>query len=380
MRIAVVHNLPFGGARRRLASQMAHLDHDVVEVCLQSSNPITAGAVVVPLRQLAPGRPRSLRPPLRYLDLVALERAWHRAGRAVGRARAEVIYLNPCHYLQAPPVLSGDLPPAVYFCDEPRRVDAEPEARATRNSLTNPLYAGMYARERRLDRRTVSRARSLLTNSRYTAREIERVYGRTATVIRMGVAEELLHCAETGARDRFLLTVGALIPAKGHDLVLRAAAASTGRPPVQVVAPRPEPEEESRLRSLAAELGVELTMRIGIDDRELANLYATAHATLYLAGREPFGLVSVEAQACGCPVIVADEGGLPETIRDGITGYQAPRDPRAVASLVDRLADPARHASMSAAAREHARTWTWAESAKQVGELLEQAGAGAPGR
>lgn len=378
MRIAVVHNLPPGGAHRRLACQVAHLTGEIVEICLQTATPVTTAPVVVPLRPSAPTRHRLLRPPLRYLDLIALEHAWRRATQAIWASRADVIYLNPCRFAQAPPVLSHTVAPAVYFCDEPRRVDAEPEVRATRNSLTNPLYAAIYARARRLDRATTAKAACVATNSHYTASEIKRVYGRDATVVRLGVAESLLQATHVAPPGRFLLSVGALVPTKGHDLVLRAASVIACRRPLQIVAPRSAPAEEARLHALARQHGVALSIAVGITDRELAGLYGAAHATLYLAEREPLGLASIEAQACGCPVIVADEGGLPETIVDGRTGWKVRRDASAAAQVVDRLEQHALREEMSAAARRHAKTWTWGASVAQVHGLLTEASEARP--
>jgi glycosyltransferase involved in cell wall biosynthesis len=373
VRVAVVHNLPPGGARRCLSSQLPYLTGDLIEVCLESATPVTSSPVVVPLRRTAPRVSRLVRPPMRYVDLAALERAWRRAAAEVRARDVDVVFLNPCRFLQAPPVLLEGVPPALYFCQEPRRVDTEPEAKASRNPWTRPIYARLYARERMLDRTTVSTASMLATNSHYTASEIERVYGREATVVTMGVAESLLSLHPSDSERTFLLSVGALTQGKGHDLVLRTAAMVTARPPVVIVTPREVPDEEARLRSLAQSLGVQLDIRIGVADAELVALYSGALATLYLSRLEPFGLVSLEAQASGCPVIVADEGGLPETVVDGITGWKAPRDPEAVAALVDRLANQSLRERMSAAAVGHSRRWRWQISAAQVDTLLAEA-------
>jgi glycosyltransferase involved in cell wall biosynthesis len=370
MRIAVVHNLPAGGARRRLANQLPHLSGAIVEICLETATPITADATVLPLRPLAPRRSRLLRPPLRYLDMANLEQAWRQVAARIRSCGADVIYLNACRYLQAPPVLKGHVPPALYFCDEVRRVDAEPEAHAARSRLTTPLYAPIYARERQLDRGTVARAQAIATNSHHAASEIARVYGRRATVVRPGVAAFLRTPVSHVVGDAFLLSVGTLIPPKGHDLVIRAAAAASTRLPVRIVSPRAEPYERARLCTLAGELGVELEIRVDISDRELGELYDAAAVTLYLAQREPFGLVSLEAQARGCPMIVAAEGGLPETIIEGVTGWAVPREPAAAAALIDRLADPNLRERMSSAAREHALTWTWEASGSEVDTIL----------
>jgi glycosyltransferase involved in cell wall biosynthesis len=372
VRIAVVHNLPPGGAHRRLASQLEHLGEDVFEVCLETATPITGDASVISFSPLAPRRPRWMRPPLRYRDLASLRGAWRRAAEPVQRSGAEVVYANPCRYLQAPSVLLAEIPPALYFCDEPRRVDAELDTGATRNRLTRRVYGRLYASQRRLDRAAMARAARVATNSRYTASEIERVYGRAATVVTMGVADSLLSGTAPPAREPFVLSVGALVPAKGHDLVIQAAASARLRPAVAIVAPREDAAESRRLRALAAEMGVALTLEVGISDARLGSLYRSALATLYLARREPLGLVSLEAQACGCPVIVADEGGLPETILDEVTGWRAPRDPRIVGALVDRLSDDSLRLTMARAAREHATSVSWRVSAEQVTALLSE--------
>jgi len=373
MKVVVLHNLPAGGARRRLAQQLERLDVEVAEICLGTAKPITADAQVVGLTRRAPEAHPALRPPLRYADLAALRRAWHRAGALAASAGADVIYANPCKVLQAPAgLLAGGLPPAVYFCDEPRRVDYEPSAQAMRNPRTRLLYAPLYRTERALDRRAVARAAHILTNSRYTARAIAAAYGRDAEAVPMGVPERLLAgdgSARAPGSPRHLLTVGALIPGKGHELVIRAAAG--GPWPVVLVTPRPDPSEEARLRGVAAAVGVTLEVRVGVSDDELRETYNSAFATLYLARAEPLGLVSLEAQACGSPVVVADEGGLPETVRDGESGFVVAREPAAAAAALTRLGEGDRRAVMGAAARAHARAWTWKASAERVQAALE---------
>jgi glycosyltransferase involved in cell wall biosynthesis len=356
---------------------MRHLDEPVTEFCLETAAPISADAIVVSLRHLSPQIPRLARPAFRYVDLANLEAAWRRLARRVELLRPEVVYVNPCRFLQAPALPLQSLPPAVYFCDEVRRVDYEHAAAARRNRRTRSLYAPLYARERHLDRATATRAALIATNSNYTAGEISRVYGRAATVITMGVADAFLQPRATGGeaagRERFVLSVGSLLPSKGHDLVIRAAAAAGLGLRVVIVAPRSDPDEERRLAELASQTNVEIEVLKGISDHELRNRYDRAFATLYLAEREPLGLASIEAQARGCPVIVADEGGLPETIKEGLTGWAIPRDAQAVASLLGKLVDPSLRKEMSAAAMDYAQRWSWRASAAEVKILLRSA-------
>lgn len=368
MRVGVIHNLHEGGARRRLSEQIARFGDEVVEVCLSTATPIRDDAQVIRFAPAAPRVARPLRVPFRYIDFVGLLRSWRRVASRLNELGVDVVYANPCQYLQAPGALLSELPPTLYFCDEPRRVDFEPAAGARRNPVTRPVYALMYSAEHRVDSRAVGRVARLVTNSSFSADQIQRAYGRRAEAVPMGVAEAFL---STEPRPpTHLLSVGTLIPSKGHDIAIAAAGKAKLPWPVVVVAPRPDPEESDRLRAVAGEAGVHLDIRVGISDRELAQTYAAAQATLYMAELEPFGLASLEAQAAGSPAIVAAEGGLPETLVVGQTGWAVRRAPEAVAARLDELAEPDVRDRMSAAARAHATPYTWERSAQAVQAIL----------
>ncbi len=367
MKVVVVHNLPHGGARRRLANQLSHMaDHEILEVVPSTAEPITPDARVVPFHLVAARAPRWSRPLLRYLDVAALFVGYRRLTRLVESVEHDVVWLNPCRYLQAPHVKSSR--PSVYYCDEPRRADYDPAARAQMNRQTRLLYAPMRRLERTMDRAVVTATTALATNSAFTARAITNAYEREADVVYCGVAESFLPSG-TSAPEH-VLTVGTMIPTKGHDLVIEAVAESRVQLPVIVVSPREESDERDRLEALAARLGVQVHFRFAVTDEELVGLYRTAFATVYLAHEEPFGLVSIEAQACGSPVIVADEGGLPETVEDGVTGWAVLRSAKAAADRLDELLEPETRRLMSEAARARSSRWSWATSGQQMVELL----------
>ena len=380
MRVAVVHNLGPGGAYRRLGEHITGLGGDVVEVCLSTAQPLTGDAEVVRLRPRAPALRRALRPPVRYSDFAALLRAWSRAAQRVRASGADVVYANPCRYLQAPAALLAPMPPALYFCDEPRRVDHDPSAAGSRRSVTSPAYEMLYRAERSHDVRAVARARALATNSDFSAGEILRAYGRQADVVALGVSDVFRTGASpatgvspaTGEESDYVLSVGSLIATKGHDLAIAAVAAARHRRRVVVVAPRIVAQEAARLTRAAEAADVALELRFGIADAELAQLYAGAFATVYLAAREPYGLVSLEAQATGSPVIVSDEGGLPETLAAGQRHWAVAREVTAVAARLDELADGKLRAAASAAGRAHAGARTWADSSARIRDMLEQ--------
>jgi glycosyltransferase involved in cell wall biosynthesis len=367
MRVGVIHNLPRGGAHRRLHEHISRLDADVVELCPSTATPITRGAQVVPLLPLAPQVPRALRVPFRYADLLSLLRVWRQIAACLRERDVDVVYANPCRYLQAPAALRSDMPPSLYFCDEPRRVDWEPSVKATRSPVTRPVYEPLYRAERHADRQAVARATEIATNSSYTAGQIQRAYSRGAEVIPMGVADSFLSLEPRAPAH--VLSVGALIPSKGHDLAIAALARAAANWPLLVVAPRPDPVEAARLQAVARNSRVRLEIQVGISDGELADRYARAQATLYLAAHEPFGLASLEAQAAGSPVIVAAEGGLPETVGGG---WAVPRDPTAVAARLGELERGGVREQMAAAARAHASEMTWEQSARAIQAKLER--------
>ncbi|RZS87367.1 glycosyltransferase involved in cell wall biosynthesis [Motilibacter rhizosphaerae] len=368
MRIAVVHNLPPGGARRRVEGHLRGLEGEVKEFVLESATPVTDDAVIVPLTQRADSVPRALKPLVRYPDHLALLLAWRTLSRAVAAWSPDVVYLNPCRYLQTPPLADVGGAPIVYYCDEPRRADYEQQARSSKNTVTRLPYWLLHESERRADRRGVARASRVLTNSRYTSGTIRRAYGVDSHVVYCGVPE-LFTPAADALVPTHVLSVGTLIPTKGHDLVLEAVAGAGLDLPVVVVSPRSRPEEEQRLRALAERLGVQLSVRVGVSDDELLELFRRAFATMYLAVAEPYGLVSIEAQSSGCPVVVADEGGLPETVVDE-AGVVVPRTAAAAARALVDLQDPRARDKAVVAARGSTARNTWAASSAQVLEHL----------
>jgi len=375
VKILLIHNLQFGGAHRRITEQLAHIDHPVTEVTFSTAEPITAHPIVVPItyRDWAPSR--LVRPATRYLDLVSLLAAYRRFDAVASALSPDVVWMNHCQILHSMALPEELARRTVYLCDEPRRIDYEPELRTARRTATLLPYWPIRQTTRHLDRTTVSRVARIGTNSSFAVRAIERAYGRSATVVRCGVSPTFRPTNGPRSRD-FLLSVGNLISIKGHDLAIRAAGRSGLRLPLVVVSHRSDPPEEARLRAEADRAGVDLIVKIGVTDEELVALYQQARVTLYLSLAEPFGLVSLEAQACGCPVIVSDEGGLPETIVRGVTGWAVPRTPAAAGTRLAEFADDAVVDRFGSAAAEHTAGWSWADSARHLTSLMaEVAGA-----
>lgn len=192
----------------------------------------------------------------------------------------------------------------------------------------------------RWDAGTAGRVDRFLANSQYVAGRIRRYYNRGSTVVYPPVDTDYFQPpSDRASSAASVLVVSALVPYKRLDLAI--AAARLANVPLRVVGQGPQ---EASLRRLAGGAPVEfLGWR---SDEDIRLLYQSSSAVL-LPGVEDFGMVPVEAQACGTPVIALGEGGARETVIDGETGALvaepsaeafAAAIARVVKAPVDRLA------------------------------------------
>jgi D-inositol-3-phosphate glycosyltransferase len=143
-----------------------------------------------------------------------------------------------------------------------------------------------------------------------------------------------------------------------------------GGPPAGLVA---DDAEARRFLALAASLGVadRVELRGSVDRDGVPALLRSADVVACCPWYEPFGMVAVEAMACGVPVVATRVGGLAETVVDGRTGLLVPpRNPEAIAGAIGRLLrEPGLRARMGRAAVERSRRYGWPLVA---GRLLEE--------
>lgn len=187
--------------------------------------------------------------------------------------------------------------------------------------------------------------------------------------------------------DRILLYVGRLAPIKGVETLLRALAFlkadGFGATALRLLVVGGGIEERwdgegSRLRALARRLGVEAWVEFrGAQPQDvLPDYYAAADLCLMPSLYESFGMVALEAMACGVPVVGSRVGGLAVTIQEGVTGSLVPEgDPGALAFRIGALlADEPRRRALGRQAVQWARRFRWPCIAREVaglcGELL----------
>ena len=179
---------------------------------------------------------------------------------------------------------------------------------------SSPLLGPARWALRAIDRRSVAKVKAFAANSNVVRERVERFYGRSATVIFPPVDVDFFRAAHDTPREEFVLGVSRWIPYKRLDLVIRAAEL-VGLPVVLAGGGplRDELEEMARTASVPVRLMHDPT------NEQLRHLYRTASALIFPA-EEDFGIVPVEAQAAGTPVVALRAGGALDSVRDGITG------------------------------------------------------------
>ena len=183
---------------------------------------------------------------------------------------------------------------------------------------------------------------------------------------------------QLGVADRpLLLFVGRIQPLKGVDVALRALAALDDSSATLVVVGGPSgpsgATESDRLHGLVNELG--LADRVVFlppqPHDELAGFYRAADVCVVPSRSESFGLVALEAAACGTPVVAAAVGGLRSLVDDGVTGFlvdgHEPADYAAPLSFL--LDNPLRAAEMGEAAAARSGRYSWSITAARLRRL-----------
>ncbi len=253
------------------------------------------------------------------------------------------------------------------------------------------LLGGTSPRERTY----LQAADRIVAVSRFTADLVEqagvdrhRVHvihpGCDAERFRPRAVDPVLRDRLLGARagDRVVLTVGNLVERKGHDMVIRALARVLRQIPDVTYLVVGDGPHRDHLDRLAHATGVRdrVVFAGRVDAEALPDIYALSDVFVMPSRVRPaesdvegFGLVFLEANACGKPVIGGRSGGIPDAIVDGKTGFLV--EPESVPDIADRLALVLADRDLGAEMGREARTrvkahFSWAGAAAQVQEVI----------
>jgi phosphatidylinositol alpha-1,6-mannosyltransferase len=225
------------------------------------------------------------------------------------------------------------------------------------------------------------RARHVIAAGHYPAAEANRAAGRTlpTTVVPPGVDCDRFRPLDESQRrqarrelglpvdGQVIVAVSRLVPRKGFDTAIRAVASMRDSHPDLVLAISGGGRDEDRLRRLAAELDAPVTFLGRVPNDDLPRLYGCGDLFTMLCRnrwggleQEGFGIVFVEAAACGVPQVAGDSGGAAEAVADGETGLVISTDDddaavvAAAVAFARLLDDRDAHARMALASRQRA--------------------------
>jgi glycosyltransferase involved in cell wall biosynthesis len=370
MRIAVWHNLPSGGGKRALYYHVRGLverGHSVEVWCPSTSDrnylPLSELITehVLPIDTGQKGKSVARSPLLGLHDdqlrqANALDEHCRRCADEINRRDFDVLFANSSIIQAVSSIGRYVKSKKVLYLQEPNRWlyeatgDGLPWVAipAASRPWMHPRYIWWFlfnlisvqqlrvlARDERLN---ASAFDLILVNSYFSRETLLRIYGLDSTVCYLGVDTQLF-VNHQHARENFVVGVGQLTPSKNAEFVIKAVAKiGVPRPRLVWIANMGADWYYEKVRSLAESYEVTFEARASIDDNELVDILNRATAMVYAPRLEPFGLAPLEANACGLPVVAVAEGGVRETIIDGVNGFLVPSHPEMMAKAIQRLA------------------------------------------
>jgi glycosyltransferase involved in cell wall biosynthesis len=302
VRVAIVHHwFVTRGGGERVAECIASLFPEAEVFTLMADSPGIPGQLL--------GRPIHTS----FLQKIPLAKKYHRHMMPLYPAAAEGLDLRGFDL-----VISSDSGPVkgvrvdkgavhICYCHSPMRYlyDGYETYLKQMGPVTRMAFSAAAGRVRRWDIKAAARVTHFIANSRYVAERIRRFYGRESTVIHPPID---LHRARIfDAPGEHYLCAGRLVGYKRTELMIEACSRLGRRLRIAGTGP-----DEARLKNLARGAGVVFLGEMTTDD--LWQEYGQCRALLFAAD-EDFGMVPLEAQACGRPVIAYGVGGSLETVR-----------------------------------------------------------------
>ncbi len=393
MRIGLFHNLPSGGAKRHTFEQVRELarrGHSIVEFA-----PSTADLSFCSLAPYAQQRLFSW-PPSRYLSrriplltpyihalqgintLRRIEQLSAAIAREMDDGNFDLVFAKDCQIAMNPYVLRYLRTPSFFQCHHGLRHHVEQlNTTSQRSSVVQSLQSVYYGPARILyqrkftcdETRNAQSATRVLTNAVFSQRLLAYHYRVRSLVIYPGINTDLFrhHSLE---KLNYILCVGSLIYSKGYRFLISALARipTHYRPRLFIAANSVDTEEEQTVRNMAAISGVDLHIERITRDERLVQVYNQAQVFVYAPLQEALGMAPLEAMACGTPVVAVKEGGMQETVLDGVTGYLVERDVDIFAqTLISLLGNPALQTQMGQDGISYVRKqWTWQQAVDKL--------------
>lgn len=275
------------------------------------------------------------------------------------------------HHAFASQVVHATRAPVVAYVHSPARWVWEAEFRRGEagGAVGSVALAAFAAAFRGTDRAAAQHLSGIVANSQAVRERVQQWWGRDAQVVPPPVDTELYTPDSSVVREDFFLLAGRLVPYKRPDLAIRAA---------QLAGVRLVVSGDGRFREQCERVAGPGTTFLGRTDTATQRDLYRRCAALLLPGVEDFGIVPVEAQACGAPVIAAAAGGALDTVvpgRSGVLVHAADTAPEGAGRIwAQALQDFDPSAFDAVAIREHAEGFSHASFRARMAEAVRRVG------
>jgi glycosyltransferase involved in cell wall biosynthesis len=287
------------------------------------------------------------------IELVKLFLLHYKISREIKEKRYDAVFIHGSYLTESPFLLLFKNHFKIYYAHAPNYTRVfEKVLGIPKKDRARYLYEILNRFIRKIiDKANVRSSDLILANSKYTKREILNFYGKKSKVCYLGVDTKIYKPIKVKKRYD-LLFVGSRNAIDGYDLLHQTVKSIRRNINERILAVEDEWVE---------------------DEKEMANIYNKAKVVLCLAHKEPFGLVAIEAMACGVPVIAIKEGGYKETVVNNKTGFLIKRSKSELTKkLLKILSDDKKRKELSSYARRIAlRDWSLNKTTKKMERVIE---------
>ena len=364
-KIAIYYNLPSGGALKMIREIIKFLKKEKYQVDIYSiSEDIERREKIENVNEIRVKPWRGFI--LRNLWIVSILPIFHkRMAKYINDKKYDYVLINHDYFTKCPYIIKYIKLKTVYICQEPQREFYEParyHAPLLKDKIANILRLPI----KYIDRINVSYAKKIISNSYFSNRNIQKIYKKNSDVVYPGV-DKSMFVPNKGGVSNYILSIGGFTPSKGHVFVVNSIKQLLNRYKLIIVGNGRKADRDRIVEGVEKWEGKIIFLH-DISEKRMIDLYQNAQLLCIGAYREPFGLSSIEAQACGTPVVAVKSGGLTETIINNKTGY-----------LVNRIEKKFLNACMSGIKNrsrlrinciKNSKKWDWSNTLQKLDRII----------
>lgn len=363
LKIAVFHNLPSGGAIKALQDNCSYIKNQghFIDVYF----PDTANESFAPLNDIVdnyykyPVKKSSFRNMfcnlMNFLPKINISKnskfrisfndfknTQKKIAEDINQKDYDIVFSEQDGlFTMTPAFLKYVEKPLVYYCQQPFRSDEMILKKIGDNnhlSLSDKLFNRFSRKYVDMDKEYAQYCENILVNSYFSHENLLRIYGMNSQVSYLGIDTNSFKPIKT-ERKNFIISVGSIMPHKGFDFIIKSVGKidESIRPQLKIVGYASNKSWLNHLIGLAENNNVDLEILQNVSYEELVQLYNEAKLFLFGSVLEPFGLVSLEAMACGTPTIAVKEGGIREIVKHMENGLLLDRDEDVFADGITEL-------------------------------------------